>query len=326
MRGENVKRMRPLRIWEILSQETDEDHPMTSMELLSRLSKMGLCCDRRTLYQDIDTLVDAGYEVMKKRTSSNEYYVMDRSFDIPELHILMDAVQASKFITEKKTEELVAKIAILAGSLKGETLKRNLVAFSSDKSRNETIYYSVNAISEAVAKGKKISFLYFDYNEMHERVYRHNAIEYVVNPIGTVFSDDKYYMLCVDDKHEGIATYRVDKMEKVTVLDEKSLKTPEQKEIGRQKSKLFGMFAGEKQKVTFEAKKEMIDVIFDEFGDSTKIYRKNDERVSFTADVQISPAFIGWCASFGDKIKVVYPLSVISQIKEHLKASYDNYT
>ena len=159
MEKENVKRVRLLRIWEILKQESDEEHPMSSLVLLSKLKEGGIECDRRTLYSDIKVLNYFGYEILCNRSTTNEYYVVDREFDIPEIHILMDAVQAASFITEKKTEELVDKIAHLAGSQRAEVLKQNIVKFNSTKGTNEHIYYSVSEIAKAINNHKKVTFV-----------------------------------------------------------------------------------------------------------------------------------------------------------------------
>ena len=156
MKTEKSTSIKLLKLWELLCQETDEDHPMGTPTIIKRLGEMGIKCDRRTLYTDIEALNEHGYEVFCVRRASNEYYVLDREFDVTELRILMDAVEASNFITEKKTKEFVGKIASLAGSRRAEVLKRNVVAFNSAKSTNEHIYYIVNEIANAINEKKKI--------------------------------------------------------------------------------------------------------------------------------------------------------------------------
>ena len=215
----SITKLKMLKIWEILSRETDEDNPMESTELISRLEKMGIPCDRRTLYKDIDALNENGYEVLCNRSKKNEYYVLDRKFDDAELHILIDAVQAASFITEKKTDELVNKIAGLSGSHRAEILKSNAVAFNTVKNMNEKIYYSVNEIITAINQKKKIEFYYFDYGVDGKRVYRREKKLYWVNPYATIFSNDCYYLLCYDDKHEKMSHYRIDRMDSVTISE-----------------------------------------------------------------------------------------------------------
>lgn len=198
--NEKYNRIRPLKIWEILQRETDEDHPMGTEELRAKLLECGIEAHRTTIYEDIKLLNECGYEIMSRRGRSNQYYVMDRSFSNPEVHILLDAVQAASFITDKKTAELVDKIAQLAGSQKGLVLKKNIVQFNTAKSSNESIYYNVNEIVTAINNRQKIIFLYFDYDYNHNRVYRKDGHHYVVSPYATVFDDGHYYLVIYDKR------------------------------------------------------------------------------------------------------------------------------
>ena len=330
MKGEKTNKIKLLKLWELLSQQTDSEHPMGTPEILEKLKEMGIECDRRTLYDDIKTLNAYGYEVECTRGASNEYSVDNGAFDVTELRILMDAVQASTFITEKKTEEFVDKIARLAGSRRAEVLKQNIVAFNTTKNTNEHIYYAVNEIATAINEQRKIEFTNFKYNAKHERVYKCDETGatkiYKVNPYATVFSDDKYYLVCYDDKHKTMSHYRVDRMERVRVLDEEI--TPcdavRKFDIQSHKKQVFSMFTGEKRKVTIEADLSMIDVIFDKFG-SVKLNEK-DDKVSFDAEVQVSPTFIAWCCSFGNRLRVVSPPTVVHEVKEYALELYYLYS
>ncbi len=310
-----------LKIWEILCAETDEEHPMSSVQLLSKLEECGISCDRRTLYSNIDTLNEYGYEVLSRRSRQNEYWVAERSFDLPELHILIDAIQAAAFITEKKTEELVDKVARLAGSRSGAVIKQNTVAFNTTKSTNEFIYYSVNEISYAIEKGLKILFRYFDYDHKHNKVYRRDGHRYVVNPVATVFSNDKYYLVCYNDVNRNMTHYRIDRMEAVQVLEDKPI-TPydytESFDITRHKKALFGMYTGDFVKVRFEVEERLLDVVFDQFGDKVEIEPVREGWYSFVADVQASSVFFGWVCAFGGSLRVVSPASLIERIREHI--------
>lgn len=172
MKTESVSKIKYLKIWDILRQETDEQHPISTPDLIARLEACGIACDRRTLYRNIEELNENGYEILVKKGKPNGYYVEDRSFDIPEIQILMDAVQAASFITDKKTPVLIDKIAQLAGSQRAEVLKSNIVQFGTVKGSNESIYYSVNEISQAIIEKRKIGFYYFDFDIHHKRKYR----------------------------------------------------------------------------------------------------------------------------------------------------------
>ena len=323
----SITKLKMLKIWEILCRETDENNPMPSTVLMKKLLDMGIPCDRRTLYKDIDALNENGYEVLCNRSRQNEYYVLDRSFDTAELHILMDAVQASSFVTEEKTNELVDKIATLAGNCKGEVLKSNAVAFNTVKSTNEKIYYSVNEIITAIEEKKKIEFYYFNYDTSHSKVYRKDKQKYTVNPYATIFSNDSYYLLCYDDKHEGMAHYRIDRMDTVKISDEPIAKRQDLKkfDVKKHKKQVFNMFLGESANVTLRINKALIDAMFDKFGTSLKMKMINENEAEFTTDVQISPAFIGWCLSFGNRLKVVSPSNVVEQIKKEIEELRLNY-
>ena len=327
MLAQNATRIKLLKIWELLCQETDEEHPMESTAIIEKLNDMGIPCNRKTLYSDIQVLCDCGYEVLHQRGRKNSYYVLDRSFDLPELHILLDAVQAASFITEKKSAELIEKIASLAGSRSGEVLKRNIVAFNTTKNTNESIYYSVNEITLAITQGRKLSFTYFDYDGAHQRVYRKDGQIYKVNPFATVFSNDNYYLICYDDKHNDMMHYRVDRMDQVTMLSDKSLPLPKGSRfnVKKHKKQLFGMFIGEEEKVKFEVDKTLLDVVYDKFGRDIKFSAKDDNTYVFSADIQVSPIFYGWCCAFGDKLKVVSPDNVVLGIKEHINQLKENY-
>ncbi len=323
---DGVKRIRIIKIWEILNSETDESHPIKTETLLARLEAMGIGCHRKTLYEDIKLLNKWGYEVLVNRAISNEYYVIERSFDVPEIQILMDAVQAARFISPKKTKVFVNKISALAGSQKAEVLKKNTVDFSVSKSGNEQVYYNINEIAQAQERGKKISFLYFKYGADGKKIYQRAKSRYTVNPIATVFSDDKYYLICYDDKHKNLSHYRIDRMDAVNMLKEDV--TPSQnitpEEIKKHKQQVFGMYSGAPRDISFVGDKSIIDSLFDKFGLDLKIEERED-KIYFTVTAQISPTFIAWVIGFGKKLKVLAPSDIVNKIKEHLNATLSNY-
>ena len=333
MKGSNSRKIKLLKIWDILTQHTDESHPMSTLVLIEKLAECGIEVDRKILYSDVKMLNDFGYEVMCRRSSSNEYYVADRKFDIPEIHILMDAVRAAGFITEKKTVDLVNRIAQLAGSKRAEVLTRNIVEFNTAKSRNENIYYSVYEITSAIEEKKKIAFSYFDYDTKRNKVYRKDKTDtsknkqYVVNPLATVFSNDNYYLICYDDKHGNLAHYRVDRMDDVIMLDIPITETKQSKsfDLVKHKQQLFGMYGGETQQVSFEADKDLIDVVFDFFKANLHITETSGNKILFTADVQVSKPFIAWCCSFGTQLKVISPQTVVGTVKDYLADTLGQY-
>lgn len=330
---ESSNKIRLLRLWEILKKETDEEHPMPTMMLISRLKSEGMTCNRATLYSDIALLNQFGYEILCNRSISNEYYVVNRDFDIPEIQILIDAVQAASFITESKTPVLVDKLAQLAGSKRAAVLKKNIVEFSTIKGDNEVIYYSIDEITTAITKKKKIEFYYFDLGVGKKKIYRMRTTvpneqrKYVVNPIATAFHDDKYYLLCYNDRHMTLTQYRIDRMDKVKMLDEDITPNPELKKsnIARHKRSLFDMFCGEKVEISFEADISVLDAVYDKFGDSVKVMSYGDRKALCKVEVQIGRPLLTWFIGFGKSLKVTAPATVIDKIKEILLESTDNY-
>ena len=325
---EKGQRLKLLKIWEILRQETDEAHPMSSVELLKRLEAIDIKCDRRTLYADIQALNESGYKINCNRRKTNEYFVEHRGFSMAEIQIMMDAVQAASFITEEKTALLVDKIAELAGSRKAEAIKKNVVAFNTVKSRNEDIYGTVATITQALEQGKKIEYLYFDYDTNKRRIYRKENKVYKVNPVATIFSDDKYYLLCYDDKHGNPSHYRIDRMAEVKVSSENITpsKLSDLCSIQKHKKQLFGMFTGEECEVSFEADNSLIDTVLDKFGFDTRLSVRGDHTFSFSATVQLSPVFLSWCCSFGDRLRVTGPCSLIELLNSFLMKIREQYS
>ena len=301
---------------------------MSSVELLKRLEDIDIKCDRRTLYADIQALNESGYKINCIRRKTNEYFVEHREFSMAEIQIMMDAVQAASFVTEEKTALLVDKIAELAGSRKAEAIKKNIVAFNTVKSHNEDIYDTVATITQALEQGKKIEYLYFDYDTNKRRIYRKENKVYKVNPIATIFSDDKYYLLCYDDKHGNPSHCRIDRMAEVKVSSENITpsKLLELCSIQKHKKQLFGMFTGEECEVSFEADNSLIDTVLDKFGFDTRLSVRSDHTFSFSATVQLSPVFLGWCCSFEDRLRVTGSRSLIELLNSFIMKIEKQYS
>ena len=322
MAEQNIKKIKLLKLMELLREETDEQNPMIAKEVCKRLADKGVIVDRRVLTRDIDVLNDFGYEIMSTMVGHEKaYYIVDRSFSVPELKILIDAVQAATFITDKKTPELVEKIAALGGSHRAEILRGNIVCFNTRKHSNESIYYNVDCLENAIQNNKKVIFLYYDLDENGEKVYRRDGHHYVVEPIALVFNDDNYYLTCYSTKHKGTANYRVDRMTAVEMIDEaisKKAKTL-RKEVGCYTEQIFKMYGGESEKVTLEFDNELIGVIYDKFGEEAKIVRTGENTLVANVDVQVSPTFFGWLFQFGNRMKVLSPESVQVYYKKQIE-------
>lgn len=322
MAKENIRKVKLLKLLELLRQNTDEDHPMSTAQLFAALSEMGVPCDRRTISQDIITLNELGYEIMSVMKGHDKcYYVEDRSFSIPELKILIDAVHASSFITEKKSEELISKIAALAGTHRAEVLKRNMVCFNTRKHSNERIFYNVDDLEDAILRQKKVLFRYFDLDEKGERVYRRDGHRYVVEPIALVFNEDNYYLTCYSSRHDSASNYRIDRMDAVEVLQEdcceKAIALREQ--VATYTEQAFKMFGGQLEDVVLEFDRSLIGVVYDRFGEGTKMMNTSETKCIASVKVQVSPVFWGWLFQFAGEMTILSPSSLVDQYKSRAR-------
>lgn len=320
MGKENFQKIKLLKIWEILTQDSDKEHPLDTIEIIEKLAKVGISCDRKTLYTDIDELNLHGYKVYQKRSRRNMYYTDQSEFSVPELRILIDAVQSANFITEKKTEQLVDKIANLAGSYKADTLK-NGVYFDTQKYCNESVYNNILKIDEAIYSDNKVSFRYFDYDENGNTVFRKDGARYLVNPLALVLNDDCYYLVCYSDKYKNLANYRIDRIDDIAVENDRIIiaDCALNFDIAEYRRKAFLMYTGEDVTIELEFQKSLIDVMMDKFGVSVKIESIENDKCKLKTNVNISPVFYGWCANFGTKLFISKPNKVRSQYLNYVK-------
>lgn len=320
MAQENWQKYKLLKLLEMLRQETDEEHPLPTSAICSKLGEMGISCERRTLTKDIAVLNELGYEVMWSWVGKEKgYYIEDRSFTVPEIKILIDAVQAASFITDKKTAELIDKIAELGGSHKADILKSNMVCFNTRKHSNESIYYNVGYIEDALQQQLKLSFHYFDLNENGEKVYRRDRREYIVEPVALVFNEDNYYLMAYSAKYDGTANYRVDRMDHVEVVEEHISEKARELRGGLDDytEQVFKMYGGQQEDIVLEFDAKLIGVVYDKFGEDTKMIRSSDDKCVATVRVQISPVFWGWLFQFAGQMRILSPDHVIEGYRNH---------
>ena len=318
MARENFRKVKLLKLLEMLQQNSDEQHPMPTSQIIAQLSRMGIPCDRRTLAQDIATLSELDYEIMHTTVGHEKaYYVEDRNFSIPELKILIDAVHASSFITAKKSEELIGKIASLAGSHRAEVLTRSMVAFNTRKHSNEKIFYNVDQLETAILHRKQVSFRYFDLNENGEKVYRRDSRRYAAEPVALVFNEDNYYLTCYSARHDSTVNYRVDRMDNVEVLEdvccEKAVSLRDQ--VATYTGQTFKMFGGETADLVLEFDRSLIGAVYDRFGEGTKMMTTSETKCIASVKVQVSPVFWGWMFQFAGQMQILSPSHLISEYK-----------
>ena len=316
MARDNYRKVKLLKLLELLRQHTDEQNPMTTAQICAAMGEMGIPCDRRIVTQDVANLNELGYEIMSQMVGHEKaYYVADRSFSVPELKILIDAVHASSFITEKKSAELIEKLSDLAGSHRAEVLKRNMVCFNTRKHSNEKILYTIDALEEAILTQKKVIFLYFNLDENGNRVYRRDGHHYVVEPVALVFNEDNYYLMCYSSRHDSTSNYRVDRMDGVEIIDEpcceKAISLRD--EVASYTEQAFKMFGGQPEDVVLEFDRALIGVVYDKFGEAVRMMPSGENKIVATVKVRISPTFWGWLFQFGTQMRILSPADLTEE-------------
>lgn len=299
---------------QLLLDRTGPECGVTMAEILSYLSQNGIEAERKSIYADLELLRASGMDIGLERCGKRrEYRVLSRTFDTVELKLLTDAVAASRFITRKKSGELIEKLRSLTSESERRMLRRQVYVDGRIKSMNETIYYSTDAISEAIEAGRMIRFRYYDYTPEKKRVARRGV--YIVAPLGLVVCSENYYLCAYSEVHADIRNYRVDRMGGVEVLDRKRPDLPEVRDFDlvSYRERQFSMFGGEQRDVTIEFDDALANVAVDYFGPDVPIRPRGDGRFTVTRRIEVSPAFFGWLFQFGTRCRLLAPADVAAQ-------------
>ena len=322
---ESDGKMRMLRILELLRNETDERHPLSTAQIETILrERWGLEAYRITIQKDIAALCAAGYEIETIRSTQNKYYFSGRLFELPELKLLVDAVESSKFITEKKSRVPTEKLTTLASINEAGQLRRNISIADRVKAGNEQIYYIMDALNDAINLKRKVRFLYFEYDGKKHRQLKNGGEPYTLSPYTLTWNGDFYYVVGWSEKHSKIATFRVDRIYEVpTVLPEKAMLRPKQYSIGDFAEKAFQLFDSEHAHVELLCENAMMNTVLDHFGTKIRVKTIDEEHFSFTAEVSVSPTFFAWIFEFGGKIKILGPQSVKDAYQELVKKAME---
>ena len=326
-KGENQK-LKMLYLVQLFSRETDDTHKLTMPEIIAKLAADGVNADRKTLYQDFEELRRFGFDIISEKDGRNFYYYLgSRDFELPELKLLVDSVQSSKFITDKKSSQLIKKLESLVSKYEGSQLHRQVIIAGRVKTMNESIYYNVDKIHAAIGTDRQIRFKYFDWNLKKEMEPRYGGKWYQLSPWALMWDDEKYYLVAYDSKHETIIHYRVDKMTQIGILDEKreGHEAFRKFNIAHYTNTLFGMFAGDETKVTIEAENRLVSVFIDRFGKDIIIAPVDEDHFRTTVTVAVSKQFFGWIMGIDGDVRIVAPDSVVKQIKAEIESLVERY-
>ncbi|MCC3351829.1 helix-turn-helix transcriptional regulator [Ruminococcus albus] len=308
--AENNQKIKLLRIMEFLRAESTEGKPVSTSQIISYLNSIHISCERRTLYKDMDMLIENGANIVKTELGrENAYYMNEVSFSLAEVKTLIDAIQAANFVPADKTADLVEKLLSYAGVRRSEIVRDNIIFYNNHKHSNQDIYENIEQIELAIRQKKQVSFYYFDLDEKRNRVYRKEKKRYITDPVALVFSEDNYYLVAYSQKYQNAVNYRVDRMDTVEVEEEPIC---EEALIKKRKTEtyteqVFKMYNGEAELVTMEFAPDKLGVIYDKFGESIEIRHADKGWLKIKIAVQISPTFWGWIYQLEDQIKIVSP-------------------
>ena len=308
-------------LMDMLLSDTDEERGLTMGEILSRLDAVGIQAERKSIYDDIESLKMYGLDILTKRDKTVEYYIGDRTFELPELKLLVDAVQSSKFITEKKSAELIKKLSSLTSRQQAKALQRQVFVTNRIKTQNESIYYNVDALHSAILGKRIISFKYFDYDAQKKRVFRKDEARYTATPLGLSWNDENYYLITYSEKYDSYVHYRVDRMSNILITGEPRSESPKTAtfDIVEYCKRVFNMFGGDDVRVELTADNSLINSMIDRFGKDVILYPKNDSEVRIIANATRSGTFFAWLAQFGSKIHIDAPDDLRKEYVSFLK-------
>lgn len=327
MARSSMQKKKLLLVMRELLEKTDENHPLSVADLILMLSKNGISSERKSIYHDIEVLREFGIDIESRRGIPAGYYIASRNFELPELKLLVDAVQCTRFITKKKSEELIRKLENLASKSEAVQLHRQVFVVNRNKAMNENIYYSVDQIHTAISQNAKIRFQYYEWTVAKEMRLRRDGMFYEISPWALTWDDENYYMIGYDHIGESIKHYRVDKMINPEVMK----RSREGKELFARfnlvsySQKIFGMFGGDEEEVRLICKNELAGVMIDRFGREVNLHPVGDELFTVTVRVSVSRQFFGWLFALGSKVRIESPSWVVEQFQDQMRAVCETY-
>ena len=313
MKNESQQALLLLR--QYLYQQTDEQHPASVTDILAFWQQHGIQAGRKSVYTDIELLQNAGMDIVCVKSSQNRYFVGQRLFELPELKLLVDAVESSRFITEKKSTALIKKLGHLTSTAQAEQLNRRIYMGGTPKPENEGIYYNVDTIHNAVQKKQQITFRYFEYTPKKEKILKHDGYKYRFSPYAMIWNRDCYYAVGWSEKHGKIAQFRVDRMTAVEPLEHTAVQTPDF-DPAEYVRKVFGMYPDNLCTVELLCDNEVMRSVIDRFGENVQTETVDEQHFRATVEVAPSPPFFSWVFTFSGKIRIVSPAAVLEEMRD----------
>lgn len=321
------QKLKLLYIMGALAEKSDENHRISVKQLIDELNLYGIKAERKSIYDDIESLRLWGMDILYSKEKPAGYFLAEREFQLPELKLLVDAVQASKFITAKKSNELIKKLESLVSIYEAKQLHRQVYVTNRIKTMNENIYYNVDKINKGIMANVKIKYKYFEWNIDKRMHPKRNGRAYIISPWALTWDDENYYMIGFDNKAGLIKHYRVDKMKSIelTKSPREGKDAMEDFDIAGFAKKTFGMFGGKNEAVTLRCENRLVGTIIDRFGDDVILCKEDDEHFSVTQEVTVSSQFYGWIMGLGSGVKITAPADVTGEFTQKLREILGNY-
>lgn len=321
------QKLKLLYLIKMLEENTDEHHVLTTQEIIDKLAANDIHAERKSIYDDIRTLQDFGYDILKADTrSGGGYWLGSREFELPELKLLVDAVQSSRFITSKKSRELIHKLEHMVSRHDAGKLQRQVYVAGRIKTENESIYYSIDAIHRAIQENRQIRFPYLEWTLQKELKPRKGRDAYQVSPWALIWREENYYLVAFDSASSMMKHYRVDKIGAVEVLEEKreGTQAASNLNLAAYANRTFGMYGGTEEVVTMRFPDRLIGVVLDRFGKDVDIIPAEEGYFRCRTRIAVSGQFFGWLAGIGREAAIVAPQSVREQYREWLEEILKN--
>ena len=327
------QKIKLLRLADILKKYTDEEHPLNANELCDKLAEVGVTAERKAIYDDIEQLMHYGMDIVQSRSNPKGYFLASREFELPEVYLLADAVRSAKFISAKKTRELVSKLDSLISCYEVGRREKHIFFDGSDKCDNEELFYLIDGINDAIEQSKKITFRYLVRSLSNSREVIWNEKQLKISPYAMIWQDDRYYLIGNNEKYDNLMHLRIDRMHSLEIIDENSRPYSEVSEYtdcfdsADYTRKLFQMHTGEVQSVELRCDRAILEPILDRFSKDIFIRNVTEESFDFSVEVAVSDAFISWVLGYGDKIEVLSPAALrkrVAERAENVLAIYRN--
>lgn len=321
MAKKSNQRTKLLVLYQLLLKKGDEDHPITTPELIEALEREGVPAERKSIYADMEALQEYGVDVQLRKGRGGGWFIGERDFELPELKLLVDAVQSSRFITRKKSETLIRKLSALTSEHQARQLRRQVYVDRRVKTDNENVYYAIDQLHTAIAGRRLVTFRYFDYNVHREKVLRREGELYRVTPFGLIWSDENYYMVGWERGGTEMRHYRVDRMSGLTVLPEAGdcPRDYENFDLAEYGQRHFHMFSGQEAKVRLRCQNHFVNVMLDRFGQEAMLIPDGEDHFVLTVDAVVSPQFYGWLFGLGHEVELTAPAWAVEEYRGMLE-------